>query len=312
MVETAPKNNRTITVHFAGGLGNQLFQYAYFCYLKDLGLEVEAAFGTLPIRLTSQGRPWFESVTSNRVRSIKTNLWKKFIFRILIFLTNHLDNSIFSKFGCPQVPIRSFQRNYLLRTHVIREVGFCNQLENINEGNLFGYFQTDFWLKKIEISKHFEFVEIEHYFYQLAKVELPLVVHVRIGDYSDNPQLGILSKNYYHDGIRFSMKNANHRAIWLFSDSPEEAITRIPNEMRDLVRFMDDQLDSPLQTLEKMRLGTGYILANSSLSWWAAYLTYNSGANVVVPKPWFKQQVEPTQLIPSTWQIENADWGSPK
>jgi hypothetical protein len=82
----------------------------------------------------------------------------------------------------------------------------------------------------------------------------------------------------------------------------------VPEEFHHLVRFMDSANDTPLETLEKMRLGAGYVLANSTLGWWGAYLSYNSNAQVISPNPWFKKLVEPNNLIPHNWIRRNADW----
>jgi len=50
-----------------------------------------------------------------------------------------------------------------------------------------------------------------------------------------------------------------------------------------------------------MRLGTGYVLSNSTFGWWAAYLARMEPKVVVVPDPWFKKIDEPLGLIPIGW-----------
>ena len=50
-----------------------------------------------------------------------------------------------------------------------------------------------------------------------------------------------------------------------------------------------------------MRYGHGYIIANSSLSWWAASLSHAKNPLVVAPSPWFKQIGTPNKLIPDNW-----------
>ena len=196
----------------------------------------------------------------------------------------------------------------ILNTHVIKEVGFSSKLEKIESGNIFAYCQTHYWLSQYQLKNYVNFTNLKQSIYQLAQDELPLVVHIRMGDYAENPQLGILGKDYYWKAIRSSLKSGNHRAIWLFSDAPAQAISRIPTELQEMVRPMDAPADSPIETLEKMRLGTGYVLANSSLGWWGAYLTYNSNARVLVPNPWFRTQAEPIRLIPAHWEKRDAEW----
>jgi hypothetical protein len=60
---------------------------------------------------------------------------------------------------------------------------------------------------------------------------------------------------------------------------------------------------SPSETLELMRYGRAYVIANSSFSWWGAYLRMNHRASVYAPKKWFKGMEDPADLIPPDWRI---------
>ena len=57
-----------------------------------------------------------------------------------------------------------------------------------------------------------------------------------------------------------------------------------------------------------MRLGRGYVIANSTFSWWAAYLSLNPGVEVVVPSPWFMGMEDPGELIPPNWKQLDAGY----
>jgi hypothetical protein len=52
-----------------------------------------------------------------------------------------------------------------------------------------------------------------------------------------------------------------------------------------------------------MRYGSSYIIANSSFSWWGAYLRKNQNAPVYAPNKWFKGMDDPDQLLPPDWRI---------
>jgi hypothetical protein len=56
------------------------------------------------------------------------------------------------------------------------------------------------------------------------------------------------------------------------------------------------------ETLEIMRLGKAYIIANSTFSWWGAMLSKSENPLVICPDIWFKSQAEPLDLIPSSWK----------
>lgn len=296
-----------LTIHFAGGLGNQLFQLAFFNFQAEQGIKVKGEYGVLPIRKTPIGRPWIEECHSPRVSLKKTSLSRKIFFRTLISLVHR--SVVFNRINVGKLGMKLVSKICtLFDTNIVTDIGFDADVSNPSTGNLFGYFQTDHWASLIDLKKYLQIPKVSQEVYEDAAITNPLVVHVRIGDYVDNPKLGVLGIDYYHAGIRESLKRYPHESIWLFSDSPETAISRIPNEFRGLVRFMDYPKDTPIQTLEKMRLGKGYVLANSSLGWWAAFLTYNPASRIFVPKPWFKVQDEPKNLIPSHWHRQTASW----
>ena len=307
MVKVSQKE-KSVIIHFAGGLGNQLFQYAYVLQLQNMGITVDCEFGTLPIRLDPNGRPWVKVLAPSDLSINTTGTLRKLLHKLAIYVVNHAGAKRTPNKTEPDKNCISMMCSTYFNIHVVKEVGFSPTLELIRSGNVFAYCQTDHWLKHLKMGDYVEFTQLDPKIYELAQLEHPLIVHVRMGDYVDNPQLGILGQEYYWNGIRSSLEAGNHGSIWLFSDAPSRAIERIPSEYRTLVRFMDEPTDSPIDTLEKMRLGTGYVLANSSLGWWGAYLTYNPEARVLVPSPWFRTQVEPNELIPAIWEKRSADW----
>jgi len=134
----------------------------------------------------------------------------------------------------------------------------------------------------------------------LAKVEKPLVVHIRLGDYKMEENFGILSEKYY-ECLNELWEGGSFGKIWMFSDEPEIAIEKIPKKLRGEVRIINDKSEVPAVTLEVMRLGHGYVIANSSLSWWGAMLSKNTNPIVIPPNPWFKSMPEPKNLIPEGW-----------
>jgi hypothetical protein len=53
--------------------------------------------------------------------------------------------------------------------------------------------------------------------------------------------------------------------------------------------------------MEVMRFGGGFIVANSTFSWWAAQLRYKRFAQVVCPSPWFKFTESPENIVDKEW-----------
>jgi hypothetical protein len=58
---------------------------------------------------------------------------------------------------------------------------------------------------------------------------------------------------------------------------------------------------NPAETLELMRHGSAYVIANSTFSWWAAFLSYQSGCTKIMPAPWFQNMPSPIGIKPQDW-----------
>jgi hypothetical protein len=172
---------------------------------------------------------------------------------------------------------------------------------------IIGYFQSYVWPSK-SINKNF-FKDMHliksnsefEYYRELSKVEKPLVVHIRLGDYLVQKSFGILSKDYYNDAIESLWCLNKYEKIWVFSNEPDQVKSYIPVHLRASSRTIDLNLGDSATTLQLMRYGHGYVLSNSTFGWWGAFLSVNSDVDVVVPKPWFKVAVDPNQIIPANW-----------
>lgn len=302
-------------ISLAGGLGNQLFQLAAGLYVAQGGaLYLNTAFGNL--RTNSDGEAELLSfllpdnviVEKNRsapwfLRKIAGFFLKRDIYSRtyrLISLATQLIAVASS------VPISLFLRRKISIKHGRDLSVLRNSLQSKNI-LLFGYFQTYRWVedlgvKKIlnDISIHSESRNLDVY-KQLSKIERPMVVHVRLGDYLLEERFGTLSKEYYEKAIDRILKYGKCNTIWLFSDEIEKAKCLIPKNLDMPVRLIDNNNDSTSVVFEIMRLGYGYVIANSTFSWWAAYLSRNPNTPVIAPYPWFKGITEPLNLIPVSW-----------
>lgn len=128
--------------------------------------------------------------------------------------------------------------------------------------------------------------------------ELPECVslHVRRGDYLKIQDCHpVLHKEYYEEAIKLL---GNDRKYAIFSDDPDwcRVNLNIPNSV--IVRGNTDE-----EELYMMSLCSDNIIANSSFSWWGAYLNLNPHKRVVAPLRWFgpKLPLNTKDLIPHTW-----------
>jgi len=60
--------------------------------------------------------------------------------------------------------------------------------------------------------------------------------------------------------------------------------------------------------IEIMKYGSGFILANSSFSWWAGFLRITHASVVVAPKPWFRNIPVSQDLVPRDWITQDSEW----
>ena len=138
--------------------------------------------------------------------------------------------------------------------------------------------------------------------------EQPLVVHVRLGDYKNEPNFGIPSAAYYKSAIEKIFNHKVHKRIWLFSDDVSEAVLLIPKELNEITRVIGTVDGSDLHTLAAMMHGVDYVIGNSTFSWWAARLSISGEPRVAFPSPWFSGMDSPFELTPRDWTPIPADY----
>lgn len=172
---------------------------------------------------------------------------------------------------------------------------------------IIGYFQTYVWPSRLINKAFFKDIwlidsnsEFEYY-RELSKVEKPLIVHIRLGDYLVQKSFGLLSKDYYHRAIESLWNTNKYGKIWIFSNEPDKVKSYVPIYLTASCRNIDFDLDDAATTLQLMRYGHGYVLSNSTFGWWGAFLTINDGSSVITPRPWFRLANDPDQIVPLEW-----------
>jgi hypothetical protein len=129
-------------------------------------------------------------------------------------------------------------------------------------------------------------------------------LHVRRGDYVNSPSTyahhGVCSSAYYHSAIGHILNRVGPAVLYIFSDDPqwvrENLKVSAPCIYVDHNRGPSSYVDMQL-----MSLCNHHIIANSSFSWWGAWLNPNVGKIVVAPKNWFARPVLTQDLLPSDW-----------
>jgi hypothetical protein len=302
-------------LYLTGGLGNQLFQYAFA--LNDLEVQtliIDSELGW-PVIGRNNSATLFEYRLNHRVEILNHRTVSVFI-RKLGFFCIKLSSSKKLNDRKLIMPILSravgfiFSLHYKrrLKTFISKGVGFSKSPTNLRNHLVIGYFQTYYWptLEKIKDElMNLELVQPSDQFekyQQLAEIEKPLVVHIRLGDYLNETSFGIPSLKYYQTAITELFDPNTHKKIWVFTNDQCGAERIFPKEFINQVRWIPNVADSAAETLEVMRLGNDYVIGNSTYSWWGAFLSKNEKASVIAPLPWFKDSMEPNLLCPPNWK----------
>lgn len=287
-----------VTVMLSGGLGNQMFQYAA---AKALAKRLEASFVVDLYALTKNSRmtqrPYGLDIFNIEVEKV-SSLKGKYLIKGRPFVQKH--RCFFQKFG------------FLTDTYAIL---YQPVFETI-KGNLTlsGYFQNERYFKDIEaeIRKDFTFrhplKENNEVLAQQLKNSQSVSIHIRRGDYVQNttakPNFITCGKSYYERAIRHILTKVENPQFYIFSDDFEWVKENLnfenqPVSYIDWNRGKESYIDLQLMSLCKHN-----IIANSSFSWWGAWLNLNTEKIVICPDRWFQDEYKNTLLddfYPTGW-----------
>jgi hypothetical protein len=144
---------------------------------------------------------------------------------------------------------------------------------------------------------------------QKAEKVRPTIIHLRLGDYLAEDSFGIPSAHYYREAIELLNSKFALAPIWLFSNDPSEALKILPAELASKVFVVPEIGLSSAETLNLMRFGSAYVIANSTFSWWGARLSFTASPPVIIPTPWFKAGKAPAGIYPESWIQLRARYG---
>jgi glycosyltransferase involved in cell wall biosynthesis len=287
-------------VELAGGLGNQLFQYANGLNHGEL-IELHYALGKA--NLNAEMLPEIASFRLSDGVSLKNTpvegyLLKK-LFNLSLRISGFLANN---RLAFPIIQI-------LHKLERINRSTFHNEklAKSEPEKLLVGYFQNTNWMTNEKVvDKMKELSLVEGLKFQQSELVLNsnicrLLIHIRRGDYANEKKFGVLSKKYYELSFKKISQKKKFDEIWIFSDDQTHA-RRIVDGLCDIpIRFVTADMYSPAETFQIMRFFDGYIISNSTFSWWAATLREKADTIVIAPFPWFKARRVDKSFFPEDW-----------
>lgn len=197
---------------------------------------------------------------------------------------NMLRSELFDCFDVKVDNINIIQSSYINEPHFhFSEDLFNNCPDNVS---LVGFFQTDKYFKNIEseIRKDFKFKKeiYESCLQTFNELQLknPVALHIRRGDYTINSDRHpTLPMEYYGKALSFF---PNDSSVIVFSDDPDWCEKQ---KIFSSDRFLISTNTDTYHDLCLMTLCSNFIIANSTFSWWGAWLA-NTG-KVCYPSLWF-------------------------
>ena len=277
-------------VEIIGGLGNQMFQYAFFLYLKN-----------------------------------KSHIWDRLYVDIEAMKTydRHHGLELEKVFNLSLCPIsnglhrnlqkRSFAKHFVKSLYEHSECEFDEPVYcGLRPYRYYrGYWQNEGYFVDIEpmIREAFQFninilSEKTKAIASKMNRELSVSIHVRRGDYENLPEAkamhgGICSLDYYHKAIDFIRQRlGSNICFYLFSDDVNWMEENLQLENRCIIDW--NQGEDSWQDMYLMSCCRHHIIANSSFSWWAAWLNPNKSKIVLTPNKWFNH-TDAVGIVPESW-----------
>jgi Glycosyl transferase family 11 len=163
---------------------------------------------------------------------------------------------------------------------------------------LFGYFQSPLYFAGMEDKLRSELatgglgLETGHTALADALRQPGAVaVHVRRTDYTGNPNLDLCGPDYYQTAMRRLRGDLADARFFIFSDDPDWCRRHFTGS--DTRVITHDKPTGTLTDFHLMSIASHHIIANSSYSWWAAWLGKKENQKVLMPSRWFASIVSP-------------------
>ena len=284
------------TVYSVGGLGNQLFVWAFALWLQN-STASRVLMSTAFLPQSSGKHNSFAAALPFTSSSIKysNSAFQSYIARIGLRIGNKSTAGQLS----PRV-------SKWMRLTKFIEVGFCGDYQFSLDGNrhqYVGYFQTYKYFDSLGITGESILEGVEAGDVKVSPSSV--AIHIRHGDYrNQNQEFGILPIEYYLAGIREQIKHGyvSHIKIFGLFDSDSLGLVRELERSFPDIEFDLECLEKPQPPHVELKMLAQFprqVISNSSYSWWGASLAPDGLK--VAPGSWFRGMAEPLDLIPTTW-----------
>jgi hypothetical protein len=298
-----------VVVSIFGGIGNQMFQYAFG---KSLAVKLNAEFKydySYNLIRTDFNPSDIQSIF-NLFNLPGEQALKVEIEKFIIPRQNYKISKIL------KLIVRKLNFGYDFRHIVEKSPNYDRTIFDLNNINLYlsGYWQSEKYFTSIadSIKRDFKLSQIacdlnRHWSENIEKSN-SVSIHLRGRDYISNTvtrcQHFICDLEYYSKAIRLIKEKCKSPCFYVFSDDPIWAKEYLIDFKSESFTFItgNEWNTSPISDMYLMSLCKHNIIANSSFSWWAAWLNENSNKTIICPKKWHNERdYEINDLIPLSW-----------
>jgi hypothetical protein len=289
-----------LVVKLQGGLGNQMFQYAF-------GLSASKKMN-VPLCLDLSFYNQNHGLTP-----------RSYALDIFGGQTKIADGKIIDSFFRPGLLQRVLNKAGLYKHTVYHEktMRFDKGVFDVSPPVYFeGFWQSEQYFSSIESELRAAFIfkktlnpQSQKIADELAKQPHAISVHVRRGDYvtsaTTNELHGVCSISYYQKAITSIKQQVKDPVFYFFSDDSDWVAQNLIVANDNAVLVQHNQGGDSWQDVALMSKCNHHIIANSSFSWWGAWLNPSKEKIVIAPEHWFAKQSnapDSRDILPSSWQ----------
>jgi hypothetical protein len=287
-----------IIVKLSGGLGNQMFQAA-------TGEAISRHFKTeLKFDLS------FLEKNNSSTTTFTTRKFRLDSFKFALNFANEKELRFFFPDSKSNLILWSQKiRKKVLKCTVLIDTWNFQNIFNYTTKCIYldGFWQSEDYFKAIRASiiNLFRFPAIPFNsvpLLQSIKSTNSISIHFRRGDYVNNEHISsihnVCDLTYYERAIDYITERQKAIKLFLFSDEPEWLFGNFKSEFE----FEIVKTDSDITDMHLMSRCRHNIIANSSFSWWAAWLNQNPDKIVIAPKKWFATDIANYEnVVPISW-----------
>lgn len=279
---------KIVIIHY--GLGNQMFGYAFYLVLKR---RFKFSFIQLEPLNCTLGHYGFElPIVFPNIKQKRSNKYYRRIQKIYsIYFTKKLFKKVVDQESCDFYPDYAKNYPFVVYEGFWETEKYFKHIKNI----IFHAFQFD------EEKLNIQTIEQRKIFEQENSVS----IHIRQGDYNDHQELGgICTPLYYKNAIHFIENHVSNPIFYIFTDDREYVISNLSFLHYKIIDW--NILSDSWQDMYLMTKCKHNIIANSTFSWWGAWLNKNNDKIVIAPSKWLQTR-SAKDIFPENWTRINTE-----